>query len=266
MAGKLLGHIGGDERLDDEVGPVDVHQQQAAQHEAHECVGEVEYLVLDLGQVLGLEQQLVPRGPHAAVPEGDDAEADPADHRHDVAQAEDGLLPVPVLPVEPVEGQEHIGAVVGDEHEDADQPHVHGVGEEDEEGGQGVMQQVLVVAALGLDERVAEVAPHVLPELDVVEHLHAPGRILQVPVVRQRVDRPVAAQEGGHEGGVLDQQVAGHRGEGVVEDVEAPAHDHPALLLPGQVVLVLVFPQEMGVDPGIENMMDEIISPLRTIN
>lgn len=185
MGGDFLGHIGGDEGLENVVDPIDVHEQQAAYHEGHEHVRQSEHVILHRSEHVNLREVLVPACEHAAVPEGQDSEPDPGDDCKTVAdEGHDGMAVVS-LSVHPREGQEHVREVVAEQHEDAYDPHVQGVREEDEEGTQRVVQQVLVEAALGLDEHVAEVPAHVLPELDIVEHLHPERSFVQIPMVEQ---------------------------------------------------------------------------------
>lgn len=101
MPGHAGGHTGRDEGLADEVGPVQVHQLQAGQHEGHEEVGQAEHLHLDRRQVVQSVQALVPHRVDAAVAEEQDAAPHPRREGQEVENIEDGLAGVPVLAVEP---------------------------------------------------------------------------------------------------------------------------------------------------------------------
>lgn len=63
------------------------------------------------------------------------------------------------------------------EHENADQPLISQVAEDDEESGETVVKSVLEKVAFGTDENMAKETTKMLTKLQNIEDLHLKGHI-----------------------------------------------------------------------------------------
>lgn len=90
--------------------------------------------------------------------------------------------------------------------EDADQPVVHEVAEEDQEGREGVMQCVFVEIAFRPNEGMRNESVEVLAEGYHVEDLHTNGVLGEIRSVQEGINAlPVTAEPGWHHTCVADE-------------------------------------------------------------
>lgn len=103
------------------------------------------------------------------------------------------------------------------QQEDADQPEIHHVRDEDQQSRHEVMKRELVEAALAADEDVLEESPELFPELNGVVHLHGQCGLVEGPDVADAIGAvAVPAQPCGHETCWSEDQVPGNGGNSVI--------------------------------------------------
>lgn len=160
-----------------------MHDLQAGHHESHEIVWCSEDLDLYRLQCRQDCDALLESQIHAAVREHEDSEENPSARRMDVEDTQYHLIAMLVILIGAGEYQPHICVVVQHQHEDANYPHIHAEGEDNQERRKTVMQDILIEVTLRAYEHMPEETAQMFAQLHVVEQCHSIGCFLQVAIL-----------------------------------------------------------------------------------
>ena len=165
--------------------------------------------------------------------------------------------------VSPADGESEVTVVVDEEDEDADEPLVGQVAEDDEEGWEAVVQAVLEEIALGPDEEMGEESAEVLAELDYVEDFHLEGFVRYLwEGLSHRVGGALASQPGRHEIGVDQDFIGPNWAADVVEAGVAPLDECVGSPFLGGGIGVSLFGDVVFLTGFVEEVVDKQVEGL----